>query len=75
MRFFLVSLLENPACEKETVKIALKLLLKIGSSFSHPELLVSTILHMLKHKVDLSKEIELWSQLPEVYELDTNDLN
>ena len=49
MRKFLVSVLEDPNSDRENLKLALKILLKVGSVFEHPELLISCVNHMLKH--------------------------
>ena len=72
LRYFLVSLLENPVTDQENIRLALTLLLKIGTVYSHPELLASAALHMLKHDIDLSKEIQHWVHKPEVYDFQTS---
>ena len=73
MRKFLVSVLEDPSSDRENLKLALKILLKVGSVFEHPELLISSVNHMLKHQIDLSKDIDEWCRLPEVYPFENSE--
>lgn len=73
MRKFLVSVLEDSNSDRENLRLALKILLRVGSAYEHPELLISCVNHMLKHKIDLSKDIDEWCRLPEVYPFENSE--
>ena len=73
IRDFLVNVLEDSDSDAENLKLALTLLLKIGTALSHPEMLVSSAFYALKHKIDMSKDCERWCGLPEVYPFEDSD--
>ena len=67
MRSFLVSVLDDPKSDHENRVIAIRLLLRLGSAYESVEMIASAALYTLKHGIDVSKELETWCALPEVY--------
>ena len=55
--------------------MALKLLFKVGTMYRHPEMLISCVTHMIKHQIDISKDLnEKFLTTDEVYEFDVAEI-
>ena len=76
MRDFLVNLLEDSNSDDETLRLALRMLLKLGQALQDPEILANAAYFVLMQKDDVSKEIEHFCQKDsEVYTFKASEMD
>lgn len=70
MRSFLVGVLDDSKSDHENRNLAIRLLLRLGQAYESVEMIACSVLYTLKFEIDISKELESWYSLPEVYSHD-----
>lgn len=75
LREFLCNVLDDAETEEATRKLALKAFLRVGSSLENPLHLVMCAINALKHGIDISKDLEQFCLMPEVYPFEQGDDN